>query len=99
MPFEIMYNILELNVIKKSNVTLIIILSLLGAMIIILILLFIFRKKINLCRRKNISNNIKVINLHNSINENSDEDEYEYEYEKNKKSNLAQKLIQMMNKK
>ena len=90
-----MYNILELNVIKKSNVTLIIILSLLGAMIIILILLFIFRKKINLCRRKNISNNIKVINLHNSINENSDEDEYE----KNKKSNLAQKLIQMMNKK
>ena len=42
-------------------------------------------------------NNIKVINLHNSINENSDEDEYEYE--KNKKSNLAQKLIQMMNKK
>ena len=92
-----MYNILELNVIKKTNITLIILLSFLGTMIIILLILFIFRKKINLCGRKNISNNIKVINLHNSINENSNEDEDEYE--KNKRSKLAEKLIKMMNKK
>ena len=46
IPFEIMYNILELNVIKETNTTLIILLSLLGAMILILILFMIFRKKI-----------------------------------------------------
>ena len=97
IPFEIMYNILELNVIKKTNITTIVLLIFLGTIIIILLILFIFRKKINLCRRKNISNNIKVINLHNSINENSNEDEDEYE--KNKRSGLAEKLIKMMNKK
>ena len=90
IPFEIMYNILELNVIKETNTTLIILLSLLGAMILILILFMIFRKKILFAlKRRRLSENI----IENDINKNILQDNEE----KEEKENL-EKLIKIISK-
>ena len=90
IPFEIMYNILELNVIKETNTTLIILLSLLGAMILILILFMIFRKKILFAlKRRRLSENI----IENDINKNILQDNEERE----EKENL-EKLIKIISK-
>ena len=90
IPFEIMYNILELNVIKEKNTTLIILLSLLGAMILILILFMIFRKKILfVLKRRRLSENI----IENDINKNILQDNEE----KEEKENL-EKLIKIISK-
>ena len=83
MPFEIMYNILELNVIKKTNGALIIPLSLLGAMIIIFLIFFIFRKKIIFAfKRRRLSENIIEINSDKNISKDKEEKEEKDSLEK-----------------
>jgi hypothetical protein len=83
IPFEIMYNILELNVIKKTNTTLIILLSLLGAMIFILILFMIFRKKILFAlKRRRLSENIFGIDMNKNILKDNEEKEEKENLEK-----------------
>jgi hypothetical protein len=83
IPFEIMYNILELNVIKKTNTTLIILLSLLGAMILILILFMIFRKKILFAlKRRRLSENIFGIDMNKNILKDNEEKEEKENLEK-----------------
>ena len=83
IPFEIMYNILELNVIKKTNITLIILLSLLGAMIFILILFMIFRKKILFAlKRRRLSENIFGIDMNKNILKDNEENEEKENEEK-----------------
>ena len=83
IPFEIMYNILELNVIKKTNTTLIILLSLLGAMIFILILFMIFRKKILFAlKRRRLSENIFDIDMNKNILKDNEEKEEKENLEK-----------------
>ena len=73
-----MYNILELNVIKETNTTLIILLSLLGAMIFILILFMIFRKKILFAlKRRRLSENINEIDINKNILKYNEEEEKE----------------------
>ena len=96
MPFEIMYNILELNVIKRANITLIIPLGILVAMIVIFIFFFIFRKKL---RKKRISSNY-INDSSSSINNVTvyaeEEEDEEEEIEKNK---LTSELIKFINQK
>ena len=99
MPFEIMYNILELNVNKKTNTTLIIILSLLGVLFLLFILFFIFRKKImHLCGRKTLFNVINDINStnHSMIKYSEEEENEDEDDERNK---LTEDLMKFINKK
>jgi hypothetical protein len=97
MPFEIMYDIMELNVIKRINVTLIVILSISGFIIILLVLFFIFRKKIFFSFKiRRLSQNIEQSDIK------KDEMEYDLEEEENqsikKQNSLAEELIKMINK-
>ena len=99
MPFEIMYNILELNVIKKSNITSILFLIFFGIIIILLVLILIFRKKLmSLCGRKKLFNDLNNLNNanHSMIDYSEEEDNEDEEYEKNK---LTDDLMKFMNKK
>ena len=76
MPFEILYNISELNIIKKPDLALIIVLSILGIIIFLVLIFFIFRKKkICLCKRKKLRlyHNINDLNINNSVLENLSE--------------------------
>ena len=99
MPFEIMYNVRELNIIKKSNTILIVLLSLSGIIVIILvILLFIFRKKITaLCKGKKLLDNISDFDINSSITDINGTGEGDIK--ENKKHKLSEELIKMMNKK
>ena len=96
MPFEIMYDIMELNVIKRINVTLIVILSISGFIIILLVLFFIFRKKIFFSFKiRRLSQNIEESDIK------KDEMEYDLEEENQsikKQNSLAEELIKMINK-
>ena len=99
MPFEIMYNILELNVIKKSNITSILFLIFFGIIIILLVLILIFRKKLmSLCGRKKLFNDLNNLNNanHSMIDYSEEEDNEDEEYEKNK---LTDDLMKFMKKK
>ena len=99
MPFEIMYNILELNVIKKSNITSILFLIFFGIIIILLVLILIFRKKLmSLYGRKKLFNDLNNLNNanHSMIDYSEEEDNEDEEYEKNK---LTDDLMKFMNKK
>jgi hypothetical protein len=99
IPFEIMYNILELNVIKKTNITKIFLLIFFGIVIILFVLIFIFRKKLmSLCGKKKIFNDINNLNStnHSMINYSEEDDNENEEYEKNK---LTDELMKFMNKK
>ena len=98
MPFEIMYNVRELNIIKKSNTILIVLLSLSGIIVIILvILLFIFRKKITaLCKGKKLLDNISDFDINSSITDINGTGEGDIK--ENKKHKLSEELIKMMNK-
>ena len=99
MPFENMYNIIELTVIKRINITLIVILSVLGLIVILLILIFIFRKKIALIfKRKKLSKNINSLNINNSLSE-YDELEENSELGINERRKATEELIKMMNEK
>ena len=97
MPFEIMYNILEINIKKSANITLIILLSLLGMIIIMIILLFAFRKKLKLfCKRKKFRDpDLDNLPKGSAISDYFTEEEDD---EKNE-TNFSEQLIKIMNKK
>ena len=97
MPFEIMYNILELNIKKSANITLIILLSLLGMIIIMIILLFAFRKKLKLfCKRKKFRDpDLDNLPKGSAISDYFTEEEDD---EKNE-TNFSEQLIKIINKK
>ena len=99
MPFEIVYNFLELNIIKKINIILIVLSCLFGLIIILIILFFIFKRKIILfCKKNKKINYERFMSINESITE-SEEDEYEREEEKIKEKKLAEKIIRILNKK
>ena len=97
MPFEIMYDFMELNVIKRTNVTLIVLLSILGVIIILVVLFFIFRKKILFSlKQRRFSQNIEEddINKNEMKNDLDEDDSGNVE----KKNTLADELIKMISK-
>ena len=75
IPFEIMYNFIELKIVKKVNVVLIIIWIFVGLILILLILYIIFRKKIKYLLNKERSS----MSIDESKNDIQDEEEEEFE--------------------
>ena len=62
MPFEIMYNFIEINIVKKLSLMLIVVCCLSGVILILIILFLILRKKINLLEKNNDRNDIDELN-------------------------------------
>ena len=97
MPFEIMYNFIELNIIKKINIALIVVSSLFGLIVILIILFFIFRKKIMFYWKKRRTS----INIDDIKNSKSMQLQYQDEYEEDEDEEEARKkrneeLMKMM---
>ena len=101
MPFEIMYDFIELNIIKKINIVLIVLSSLFGLIAILIILFFFFKQKIiSFCKKIKKGKNERYMSINESLTaESEEEDEYEREEEKIKEKNLAEKIMRMINKK
>ena len=98
MPFEMMYDVLELNVIKKINIVLIVLCSFLGFIAIIIIILLIMRRKILVyIKKKKLSKAINDMDI-NKMNENFEEEleEEESEDEDNKKEKRGLELIKII---
>jgi hypothetical protein len=95
IPFNIKYNTIELNIIKKYNVTLIVLLSVLGVILALIVPFLIFRKKIILrFKRKRSSTEID-----DSIYDNKDSEINDEEEQNNaQKQKLTEELIKMINK-
>ena len=95
IPFNIKYNTIELNIIKKYNVTLIVLLSVLGVILALIVPFLIFRKKIILrFKRKRSSTEIDDSIYDNKDSEINDEEEQN----KAQKQKLTEELIKMINK-
>ena len=99
MNFEILYDILELKVIKRINVILIVLLCIFGLIIVtFLILFFIFKKKILLfLKRRKLSKDINEEQINKSIMKYDFEEEEEFEIE-NEKNKLKAELIKKLRK-
>ena len=97
MNFEILYDILELKVIKRINVILIVLLCIFGLIIVtFLILFFIFKKKILLfLKRRKLSKNINEEQINKSVMKYDFEEEEEFEIE-NEKNKLKAELIKKL---
>ena len=97
MNFEILYDILELKVIKRINVILIVLLCIFGLIIVtLLILFFIFKKKILLfLKRRKLSKDINEEQINKSIMKYDFEEEEEFEIE-NEKNKLKAELIKKL---
>ena len=97
MPFEIMYDFIELNIIKKINIVLIVLSSLFGFIIILVILFFIFRKKIMFYWKKRRSSiNISDINNSKSLQLQYEEEYEEEEDEEDARKKRTEELMKMM---
>ena len=99
MPFQIMYNIMELKINKKINVVLIVILSVLGLIIILVVILyFVFKhKKKSFNKTRNLSDDVKNFDINNYLEENNEEEEDSEE--NNEKGQFTQELMKMINQK
>ena len=96
-PFEIMYEKLEINIVKRINVALIVILTVLGIFFILFILFLIFwKKKLFIFKKRGIS----PINGDDDVYESMIKGDYEEEEEdeESRKNSLAKKLIEMIDK-
>ena len=98
MPFDMMYDVLELNVIKKINIVLIVLCSFLGFIAIIIIILLIIRRRILVyIKKRKLLKNINDMDI-NKMNENFEEEleEEESEDEDNKKEKRGLELIKII---
>ena len=96
MPFETMYDILELNVIKKLNIVLIVLCCIFGFIAILGILMLIFRKKIkSFIKKRRLKKHIKELN--DDDNKDYSIENEEEEEEDNKTRKLSERLVKIFN--
>ena len=100
IPFNIKYETIELNIIKKFDIALMLILSTIGLIVILLVLYLIFRKKINFfIKRKRSSSEIDKSSIDNDDTDTDNDNEEEEKQKNTKKQKLTEELIKMISKK
>ena len=94
IPFEIMYNFIEIKIIKKLSLMLIIFLCLGGVIILLIILFLILRKKLNLFKK--INNSFNIDELDDSANDEIKEEEECEPDDESTDRKLSKGLINML---